>query len=98
LLFATGVEAATVQRLLGCSSISATTGTYGDVIEQVQRTAVVDMCCHAMNLSTMPSLSMQTRNCAVGRHHDCVVVAMPSTHWSRSPRLVSGVAAAMITG
>jgi hypothetical protein len=27
----------------------------------------------------MPSLSMHTRNCVVGRHHDCVVVAMPGT-------------------
>jgi integrase len=40
LLFAIGVEAATVQRILRHSSISVTTGTYVDVIEQVQRAAV----------------------------------------------------------
>jgi site-specific recombinase XerD len=38
-----GVEAATVQRILRHSSICVTTGTYVDVIEQVQRTAVADM-------------------------------------------------------
>jgi len=35
-----GVEAATVQHILRHSSISVTTGTYMDVIEQVQRSAV----------------------------------------------------------
>jgi len=40
LLFAMGVEAATVQRILRRSSISVTTGTYVSVIEQVQRAAV----------------------------------------------------------
>jgi len=43
LLFAMGVEAATVQRILRHSSISVTTGTYVDVIEQVQRSAVAGM-------------------------------------------------------
>ena len=43
LLFAMGVEAATVQRILRHSSISVTTGTYVDVIEQVQRAAVAGM-------------------------------------------------------
>ena len=43
LLFAMGVEAATVQRILRHSSISVTTGTYVDVIEQVQRAAVSGM-------------------------------------------------------
>ena len=43
LLFAMGVEAATVQRILLHSSISVTTGTYVDVIEQVQRAAVSGM-------------------------------------------------------
>jgi UPF0288 family protein (methanogenesis marker protein 3) len=38
-----GVEAATVQRILRHSSISVTTGTYVDVIEQVQRSAVAGM-------------------------------------------------------
>jgi hypothetical protein len=38
-----GVEAATVQRILRHSSISVTTGTYVDVIEQVQRSAVACM-------------------------------------------------------
>jgi len=42
LLF-TIVEAATVQRVLRHSSISVTTGTYVDVIEQVQRSAVAGM-------------------------------------------------------
>jgi integrase len=42
-LFAMGVEAATVQRILRHSSISVTTGTYVDVIEQVQRAAVAGM-------------------------------------------------------
>ena len=40
LLFAMGVEAATVQHILRHSSISVTIGTYMDVIEQVQRSAV----------------------------------------------------------
>jgi hypothetical protein len=35
-----GVEAATVQRVLRHSSISVTTGTNVDVIEQVRRSAV----------------------------------------------------------
>ena len=43
LSFAMGVEAATVQRILRHSSISVTTGTYLDVIEQVQRSAVACM-------------------------------------------------------
>jgi hypothetical protein len=43
LLFAMGVEAATVQRILRHSSISVTTGTYVDVIEPVQRAAVAGM-------------------------------------------------------
>ena len=43
LLFTMGVEAATVQRVLRHSSISVTTGTYVDVIEQVQRSAVAGM-------------------------------------------------------
>ncbi|HYB38316.1 MAG TPA: site-specific integrase [Mycobacterium sp.] len=43
LLFAMGVEAATVQRILRHSSIAVTTGTYVDVIEQVQRAAVSGM-------------------------------------------------------
>jgi integrase len=42
-LFAMGVEAATVQRILRHSSISVTAGTYVDVIEQVQRSAVAGM-------------------------------------------------------
>ena len=42
LLFAMGVEAATVQRILRHSSISVTTG-YVDVIEQVRRAAVAGM-------------------------------------------------------
>jgi hypothetical protein len=37
---AKGVEAATVPHILRHSSIAATTGTYVDVIEQVQRAAV----------------------------------------------------------
>jgi hypothetical protein len=40
LLFAQGVEAATVQRILGHSSITVTTSTYVDVIEQVQHDAL----------------------------------------------------------
>ncbi|MBP2340162.1 integrase [Saccharothrix coeruleofusca] len=40
LLFALGVDAATVQRILRHSSISVTTGTYIEVIESVQREAV----------------------------------------------------------
>jgi integrase len=40
LLFALGVEAATVQRILRHSSISVTTGTYIEVIDSVQRDAV----------------------------------------------------------
>jgi site-specific recombinase XerD len=40
LLFAQGVEAATVQRILGHSSITVTTSTYVDVIEQVQHNAL----------------------------------------------------------
>lgn len=40
LLFAQGVEAATVQRILGHSSITVTTSTYVDVIEQVQQDAL----------------------------------------------------------
>jgi integrase len=43
LLFAMGVEAATVQRILRHSSISVTTGTYVEVIERVQRDAVSGM-------------------------------------------------------
>jgi integrase len=43
LLFAMGVEAATVQRILRHSSISVTTGTYVEVIEQVQRDAMAGM-------------------------------------------------------
>lgn len=43
LLFAMGVDAATVQRILRHSSISVTTGTYLEVIEQVQREAVAGM-------------------------------------------------------
>jgi integrase len=43
LLFAMGVDAATVQRILRHSSISVTTGTYVEVIEQVQRDAVSGM-------------------------------------------------------
>lgn len=43
LLFAMGVEAATVQRILRHSSIAVTTGIYVDVIEQVQRAAVSGM-------------------------------------------------------
>jgi integrase len=43
LLFAMGVEAATVQRILRHSSISVTTATYVDAIEQVQRAAVAGM-------------------------------------------------------
>ncbi|MGW0250809.1 tyrosine-type recombinase/integrase [Nocardia goodfellowii] len=43
LLFTMGVEAATVQRILRHSSISVTTGIYMDVIEQVQRDAVIGM-------------------------------------------------------
>ncbi|QFZ16202.1 tyrosine-type recombinase/integrase [Saccharothrix syringae] len=39
-LFAMGVDAATVQRILRHSSISVTTGTYIEVIESVQRDAV----------------------------------------------------------
>jgi hypothetical protein len=38
-----GCEAATLQRILRHSSISVTTGTYVDVIEQVQRSAVAGM-------------------------------------------------------
>lgn len=37
------VEAATVQRVLRHSSITVTTGTYVDVIEEVQRVAVSGM-------------------------------------------------------
>lgn len=40
LLFTMGVEATTVQRLLRHSSITVTTGTYLDVIDQVQHAAV----------------------------------------------------------
>jgi site-specific recombinase XerD len=40
MLFAQGAEAATVQRLLGDSSITVTTSTYVDVIEQVQHDAL----------------------------------------------------------
>ncbi|MGH3788520.1 MAG: tyrosine-type recombinase/integrase [Pseudonocardiaceae bacterium] len=40
LLCAQGVEAATVQRILGHSSITVTTSTYVDVIEQVQHDAL----------------------------------------------------------
>jgi integrase len=40
LLFTQGVEAATVQRILGHSSITVTTSTYVDVIEQVQHDAL----------------------------------------------------------
>jgi integrase len=40
MLFAQGVEAATVQRILGHSSITVTTSTYVDVIEQVQHDAL----------------------------------------------------------
>lgn len=43
LLFAQGVEAATVQRILRHSSISTTTSIYMDVIERVQRDAVAGM-------------------------------------------------------
>lgn len=43
LLFAQGVEAATVQRILRHSSISVTTGTYLKVIDAVQRDAVASM-------------------------------------------------------
>ncbi|WP_063712920.1 tyrosine-type recombinase/integrase [Nocardia jiangxiensis] len=43
LLFAQGVEAATVQRILRHSSITVTTGIYMDVIERVQREAVSGM-------------------------------------------------------
>jgi site-specific recombinase XerD len=43
LLFTMGVEAATVQRVLRHNSISVTTGTYVDVIEQVQRSAVAGL-------------------------------------------------------
>lgn len=43
LLFAMGVDAATVQRILRHSSISVTTGTYVEVIERVQRDAVSGM-------------------------------------------------------
>jgi integrase len=43
LLFTMGVEAATVPRVLRHSSISVTTRTYVDVIEQVQRSAVAGM-------------------------------------------------------
>jgi len=41
--FAMGVEAATVQRILRHSSISVTTGTYVEVIEQVQHEAMAGM-------------------------------------------------------
>lgn len=40
MLFAPGVEAATVQRILGHSSITVTTSTHVDVIEQVQHDAL----------------------------------------------------------
>ena len=40
MLFAQGVEAATVQRILGHSSITVTTSAYVDVIEQVQHDAL----------------------------------------------------------
>ncbi|MBA0124236.1 site-specific integrase [Haloechinothrix sp. YIM 98757] len=43
LLFSMGVDAATVQRILRHSSITVTTGTYVEVIEQVQRDAVAGM-------------------------------------------------------
>ncbi|TWP51565.1 site-specific integrase [Lentzea tibetensis] len=43
LLFAMGVDAATVQRILRHSSISVTTGTYIEVIESVQQEAVNKM-------------------------------------------------------
>ena len=43
LLFAMGVDAATVQRILRHSSISVTTGTYIEVIERVHRDAVSGM-------------------------------------------------------
>jgi len=40
LLFAQGVEAATVQHILGHGSITVTTSIYVDVIEQVQHDAL----------------------------------------------------------
>lgn len=40
LLFTTGVDAATVQRILRHSSISVTTGTYVEVVDSVQRDAL----------------------------------------------------------
>jgi integrase len=40
LLFAKGVEAATVQRLFGHSSITVTTEVYLEVLQQVQQEAV----------------------------------------------------------
>lgn len=43
ILFTMGIEAATVQRILRHSSISVTTGTYVEVIEEVQRDAVAGM-------------------------------------------------------
>ncbi|MGW4214817.1 tyrosine-type recombinase/integrase [Lentzea sp. NPDC004789] len=43
LLFAMGVDAATVQRILRHSSITVTTGTYIEVIERVQRDALDGM-------------------------------------------------------
>lgn len=43
LLFAMGVDAATVQRILRHSSISVTTGIYLEVIEEVQRDAMTGM-------------------------------------------------------
>ncbi len=43
LLFAMGVQPATVQRILRHSSITVTTGTYVEVIEAVQRDALDSM-------------------------------------------------------
>jgi integrase len=45
LLFTMGVQPATVQRILRHSSIAATTGTYVEVIEAVQRDALDSMGC-----------------------------------------------------
>ncbi|WP_431952926.1 tyrosine-type recombinase/integrase [Nocardia lijiangensis] len=43
LLFTQGVDAATVQKILGHSSISVTTGIYLEVIEAVKRDALDSM-------------------------------------------------------
>ena len=43
LLFAQGVDAATVQRILRHSSITVTTGTYMRVVEEVRRDALGGM-------------------------------------------------------